>query len=287
MKRVVLLFLVIMMMIPMMREGIAQDTKTEVYVNEHIPFKKPIPYPYVREADVMWSKILWRVIDLRQKQNLALYYPTKPIGKRMNLTDLLLWGIENEGLTPYKTEDDLNEFKVQMTKEEIDFKFDALPKTEQVLNVNTGLLEEVVVPGERHTDEIKQLLIKEKWYFDKQHSILRVRIIGICPIRVYNRLDDTGMPTEEVQSMKTFWVYYPEARNLLSKGIIYNRNNDAQQISFDDFFSQRKFSGYVYAESNVYNNRAIVEYTVGIESMYESERIKGKIFNFEHDLWEY
>ena len=284
MKRVVLLFLVVMMIIPVLK---AQDLKTEVYVNEHIPFKKPIPYPYVREADVMWSKIIWRMIDLRQKQNLPLYYPTKPIGKRMNLTDLLLWGIENEGITPYSTDDPLNEFKVPMTKEQIDFKFDALAKKEQVLNVNTGLMEEVDVAGERHTDEIKQLLIKEKWYFDKQSSVLRVRIVGICPLRVYNRVDDSGMPTEEILKMQTFWIYYPEARNLLSKGIIYNRMNDAQQISFDDFFQQRRFSSFIYAESNVYNNRLVSEYTIGVESMYESDRIKNKIMDFEHDLWEY
>ena len=284
MKRVVLLFLVVMMIIPALK---AQDLKTEVYVNEHIPFKKPIPYPYVREADVMWSKIIWRMVDLRQKQNLPLYYPTKPIGKRMNLTDLLLWGVENEGITPYSTDDWLNEFKVPMTKEQIDFKFDALAKKEQVLNVNTGLMEEVEVAGEKHTDEIKQLLIKEKWYFDKQHSTLRVRIIGICPIRVYNRVDDSGMPTEEILKMPTFWIYYPEARNLLSKGIIYNRMNDAQQISFDDFFQQRRFSSFIYAESNVYNNRLVSEYTIGVESMYESDRIKSSIMDFEHDLWEY
>jgi gliding motility associated protien GldN len=288
MRRVVLLLLAILMFVPMLQTGTnAQDLKKEVYVNEHIPFKEPIPYPHVREADVMWSKIIWRIVDLREKQNHALYYPTKPIGKRMNLTDMLLWGIENEGIRAYATDDWLNEFKVPMTKEGIDFAFDALPDTQQVLNVNTNILEEVVIPGERHTDEIKKFLIKEKWYFDKQHSTMQVQIIGICPIRVYFRKDDNGMPTEDIRQTPTFWVYYPEARNLLSKGIVYNRHNDAQQISFDDFMQQRRFSSYIYAESNVFDNRLISEYTVGLNTLYESERIKNDIFTFEHDLWEY
>ncbi len=29
--------------------------------------KEPIPYPKIREADVVWSKKIWRVIDLREK----------------------------------------------------------------------------------------------------------------------------------------------------------------------------------------------------------------------------
>ena len=111
MKRVVLAILAVIMIVPFSGTK-AQDLKTEVYVNEHIPFKSPIPYPYVREADVMWSKIVWRMIDLREKQNLPLYYPTKPIGKRMNITSVLLSGIDNEGLTAYSPDDWLNEFKV-------------------------------------------------------------------------------------------------------------------------------------------------------------------------------
>ena len=40
-------------------------------------------------------------------------------------------------------------------------------------------------------------------------------------------------------------------------------------------------------ESNAYDNRAIDAYSVGMESMLESERIKGEIANWEHDLWEF
>ena len=36
-----------------------------VYIPEHLPSRKPIPYVPLREADVMWQKRIWRVIDLR------------------------------------------------------------------------------------------------------------------------------------------------------------------------------------------------------------------------------
>jgi len=59
------------------------------------------------------------------------------------------------------------------------------------------------------------------------------------------------------------------------------------QISFEDFFWQRRFSSYIYAESNVYNNRLIQDYSVGLETLLEAERIKNWLFEMEHDLWEF
>ena len=46
---------------------------------EHIPTKRMIPYEYVREADVAWSKRVWRSVDLREKINHSLYYPLDDI----------------------------------------------------------------------------------------------------------------------------------------------------------------------------------------------------------------
>ena len=50
----------------------ALDSKMEVYLKENIPFKSPIPYPAIREADVLFEKTVWRIVELREKQNLPL-----------------------------------------------------------------------------------------------------------------------------------------------------------------------------------------------------------------------
>jgi len=83
-----------------------------------------------------------------------------------------------------------------------------------------------------------------------------------------------------------FWVYYPESRYWLCNQEIYNDQNDAGRISFDDFFLKRRFSSYIYKVENVHD-RLIAEYTNGIDALLESEKIKQEIFQYEHDLWEY
>jgi gliding motility associated protien GldN len=263
------------------------DEKLEVYTKEHITNKAPIPYAYVREADVMWSKTIYRMIDLRHKQNLALYYPTKRIGNRMSLIDLLLYGIKNEGLKAYDdpdvNADAATEFDVELSVPlEVDQRMDALPDTVPLYDqdgIQTGT---EIVPGIPKSTQIKQIMVKEKWYFDKQHSVMKVRIVGICPIRLYKKPNSPNFTKQ-----KTFWIYYPEARSLLSSHEVFNRHNDAQRVSFDDFFEQRRFNGFIWAEANVYDNRIIMLYKPGLQMMLEANRIEEEIFNMEHDQWVY
>jgi gliding motility associated protien GldN len=245
--------------------------------------KKPMPLPAVREADVFWSKKIWRIIDLREKMNLTLYYPTSEMDDRMNLISLLLEGIENGQITPYDARLD-DDFKVPMTFEQVQDAFGAESTIEETIDFDTGERKEVEIEGDIRPNEIKQFMIKEEWYFDKQSSSLNVRIIGICPIREFVRENDES---GQVMRQKVFWVYYPEARNLLATNLVLNPYNEAQSMSFDDLFIKRFFNSYVVKESNVFNNRDITAYLSGKSAMLESKRIEDEIFNFEQDLWEY
>jgi len=253
------------------------------YRHTDIIEKKPMPLPSVREADVFWSRKLWRIIDLREKMNLPLYYPTVEIEGRMNLISLLLKGIENGQLTPYDASLD-DDFKVPMSYDQVKASFGAEATTEEKIDFDTGERTQVVVQGEIRPNDIKQYLIKEEWYFDKQTSTLNVRIVGICPIREFVRAGDAS---GQVQRVKLFWIYYPEARPLLSTNLVLNPYNPAQQVSFDDLFIKRTFNSYVVIAENVYNNRDISAYMNGREAMLESKRIEDVIFNYEQDLWEY
>lgn len=246
--------------------------------------RKPAPLPAVREADVFWSKTIWRIIDLREKMNQDLYYPTREMHGRLSLINLLLKGIKEGQITAYDASTD-NEFKLPMTFDQVKEAFGAVPKMVERRNFETGEMENVKVDQDINPEDIKQIMVKEVWYFDKQTSTLQVRIIGLCPIQEFFRDDDVNH--DRPLRRKVFWVYYPEIRPMLAKYEVLNPFNDSRSLSFDDIFLLRKFDSYITKESNIYNNRAISQYAQGQYATNESERIKNEIFNFEQDLWEY
>ena len=128
-------------------------------------------------------------------------------------------------------------------------------------------------------------MIKEDWYFDKQTSTMNVRVIGVCPIQEFYRDEDANQ--ENVQRRQVFWVYYPEARDLMAANEVFNPQNTARNLSFDDVFLKRKFNSYIVKEENIYNNRAISNYLGSKDAMLESKRIENSIFDYEQNLWEY
>ena len=81
-----------------------------VYIQEHIPTKRVVSYTHLREADVMWSKRIWRVLDLKEKKNHKLYYPLEPQNDRISLYDVMKYGAIEEGsITVYDPGTDLDD----------------------------------------------------------------------------------------------------------------------------------------------------------------------------------
>lgn len=264
------------------------ETKAQIidgaYKRNDIYKRKPTPLPYVREADVMWSKMVWRIIDLREKMNQTLYFPTKEIQGRRNLVNLFVEGIKDGKLTAYDAKED-DEFKVPMTFDQVKEAFGATTRTMKVRDIDTGEMVDKPVTGEVRSEEVKQFMVKEEWYFDKQTSTLNVRVIGICPIKEFFRDEDVNQET--VVRRQLFWIYYPEARELMAANEVFNPLNTARNSSYDDIFLKRRFNSYIVKESNIYDNRNISQYLIGKDAMIESKRIENEIFDYEQNLWEY
>ena len=131
------------------------------------------------------------------------------------------------------------------------------------------------------SQDIVQYRMKEDWFFDKERSVLDVRIIGIAPV-VYEKDDQN-----QITGMKElFWLYFPHCRLVFNNYFVYNDKNDAQWMSFDDLFWKRRFNAIKYKESNVYD-RKIESYRAGSDALYESQKITEEIRTLEHDVWSF
>ncbi|MFH2141190.1 MAG: gliding motility protein GldN, partial [Bacteroidota bacterium] len=276
MKKFVVFILLLFVFFSFNKNTFAQDVLDGIYVKEHVPARKPIPYYHLREADVMWSKRIWRMIDLKEKINHPLYFPTKPyedqpVNGRYSLICLLIYGIQKEGLIVF--DPDINdEFEVPIDESMVDGRLGAKIDTFMVEDPVTLELVPKIVPSEKKVEEVTRLLMKEEWIFNKQRSKMEVRIIGLCPIRTFYRDDD--LEKENLTMSQVFWVYYPSVRSIFARNEVFNPYNDAERRTFEDIFFNRKFSSYIYQETNVYDNRRIGQYRYGLDAMLESERIK-------------
>jgi gliding motility associated protien GldN len=83
-----------------------------------------------------------------------------------------------------------------------------------------------------------------------------------------------------------FWIYYPDARELLAREKVFNDQNDGAPMTWEDVFEMRYFSSYIYKTSNVKDLRLQDQFT-GRDLLLEADKIKQEIFNLEHDLWTY
>jgi gliding motility associated protien GldN len=266
-----------------------QDVLDGAYVREMQYEKRVIPYPHLREADVMYSKRLWQEMDLKQKINHPFFYPIEPIQNRQSLFDVIKEGLLGE----INGDPSLVAYSAGVDGTEDEFYRENILSVEDVrklLNPEKSIRQEDPETGEEIeakmevfpilSNQIVRYRLKEDWIWDRQRSERYVRIIGIAPIYEERR------EGKFFGYRPLFWLYYEECRPVFARAEAFNLFNDAQRRTFEDLFQKRYFSSYIVEESNVYD-RASVTYVKGMDALAESERIKEELFLLEHDLWHY
>lgn len=261
------------------------------------PFERPIdgyvkkvdvmnarvtPYAPLREADIAMSKRIWREIDLREKMNTYMGSP------KARLVEVLMKAIADGELTAYDAtanseKDDPNgdSFSTPLTPEEAYSKMVDSTKVDK-FDKNGDKTGSKMVAGTFVPDSVVKFRLKEDWIFDKQRSVWEPRIIGIAPM-VKPKTGDLNL---NVDYQPAFWIYFPAARPILVTKEVFTGKNDATGLSYDDVFLKRLFTSYIVKESNAKDER-IRDYADGIDRLYESQRIKDTLMNWELNLWQY
>lgn len=278
MKKVFGILLLVVLALPSFAQGVYDDF---IYNRQAVTERKVIPWPYLREADVMFAKRVVRMIDVREKTNQPMAWPKNPLS-------IVLYNAVKEGkLIPYRDDS----LATQMTIEEF-----------LTLGTDTEYIEVPIDPNDptfTQTDtiinemipelRINKFRVVEDWIFDKKHSQMYVRIISISPqYRV--TLGGVDLGEQDLCVLKYHSNDGADLRHFLINFEIFNRQNDAARLTYDDWFEQRLFTSYIIKEANQQDMyiRQYAEFKDnGVSALLEGERIKQELFEKEHDLWEY
>ena len=259
---------------------------------EQIAMDNDAPLDYVDDRDILWSKTVWETIDLDERVNFPLYYPTDTIdigADRRSLYDVFLKNIKNGKLTDVYVDSYFTEKRKFEDLEATLRKVDTTDLGYEQLNAGEQISEEFINRRDLSAADIEEYRIKGIWYFDKRQGELKDRMLGIAPVAPdVNFIDDESMAPEDAL-VELFWVWIPSARQILHDAKVFNQRNSAQPISFDMLLNGRRFNAVIYKEDNVHGDRDIRDYIAdnALFQLLEAQRIKEQIRDREQDMWAY
>ncbi len=267
-----------------------------------------------RLDDVIWSRYIYRVIDMRYKQNYQLYFPPKADDPDYrNLFKVILDAVvdgmpiytaaNSETIKPdFKPENRMSNKEIprdgflirDMTQPEPDDEdFMDITKSRYML-INCDTIEDKLSFQPFKFDEVVRnqikYLVQEIVFFDKHTSRLHTKIMAIAPLHPW-KISESGDSTQIMTALKqsiVCWIPFDGLRPYLAMQYAIPNRNETKRVTYDEFFQKRLFTSYIVGEGNMYN-RWIPDYKFNdIEGIRkEQDRIATELLNFEQDLWEY
>ncbi|GGE37270.1 type IX secretion system ring protein PorN/GldN [Psychroflexus planctonicus] len=286
---------------------------------------EPLEYGYIGDRDILWSKVIWEKIDLKQKVNFPLFYPTRETmfsDNRKPLFQVLVDAIK-DGASENPSETAITQiYGSDYFREEDQYvgeKALGQLKYTRIIDAGLPILDEYGIVGTEQQDlyieRFKEGTLEDHYpadLIDRLSYFIETTEITPSDISYYHikgmwyfdkiqgemryRLlgiapvgDDVRTKGTSVAStpVEYFWIWFADARMALHKGKVLNNDNGAKPVSFDHLLNSRRFDAVIYKTQNEYGDRKIQEYIQNdaMMQLLEADRIREEIRNFELDMW--
>lgn len=233
------------------------------------------------EADLQWSKVVYRILDLSKGKNPALYYPEEPNEDGQSLFFIIMRLLANNQISAYEYLDGremfTDEYKIKVA--EMFDRFHVLyseAKGSTEKNPKYAV-EDADIPG----NEILSYYIIEKWEFDTRTNSMRCRVDALCP--VLHREDGYG---GDPIKFPMFWVKLNDIRPYIAQQYIFtDDDNNLTRYNLDDFFKLNMYTGDIYKVKNLRNQSLMQLYPDPEALKHAQDSIEERLHRFDKNLW--
>ena len=261
---------------------------------------EPLKYGYIDEKDILKSMVVWEIIDLNDRINQPFYQNSDGLVSQNKSLFQILYDAIIEGKITEVYDDKMFQTKLEPEAIKNRVRFESLSDAgvekinEQGAPLSDEQKREYTDIYEVKSDNVKLIKIKGMWYIDKRDSQMKYRLLGIAAMgqdpSAMGQVGPDGMPIAQDDTyIDLFWIFYPNAREVLANSIVFNNRNLSSNISFDDILNARRFSSVIYKSGSGQGSGVISDYIPNDadEQLEENEHIKDQILQMENDMWNY
>lgn len=267
-----------------------------------------------RADDIVWSRIVYRIIDMRYKQNYQLYFPTNPddpkywsffrlimdavVNGRMTLDGrqeyLRIFGGNPRGIKPMFVDSMLvardgsmqTIFAVRPMKDIVDTE----DRDEYLVTYDDSITHTLSINTFGYQGYVRnqlKYLTMEVVFFNKHTSRFYTKIIAIAPMQ--SEMGESQEPYQNLVEQIRFWILFDELRPFMARKYMIPDNNSSKRMTFDAFFAEHLYTSYIVGDDNLYDRMIVQGQEVLTEDFVhrDQERIAADLLNTELDLWEY
>ena len=144
---------------------------------------EPLAYGYIEDKDVVWSKVVWETIDMKERLNQP--YSKKGdelVQNSKSLFEVLMDGMKSGRIKEvYATDDFQNKLDYNQIVSKLEFvEVDQAFLDDLKANGETPAEGEGVLKHQLHNDDVRMIQVKGMWYIDRRLGELKYRLLGIA-----------------------------------------------------------------------------------------------------------